>query len=76
MIAVEIQVLAHHVFQKKFAEPLLLVVQQSGLLPKPTKSLAEYKSEWLKHHVISWRQKPLHGQFPSAVERLTKVECA
>jgi len=64
MIAVEIQALAHHIFKNKFAEP-----QQSGLLSKPTKSLVEYTSEWLQEETIIW-------QLPSAVDSLTKVECA
>lgn len=76
MIAVEIQALAHYVLKNKSAEPLLVAVQQSGVLPKPTKSLSEFKSGFLKDRASSWRNKPLHGQFPTAVERLTTVECA
>ena len=35
-----------------------------------------FKSRWLQDHVNSWKQKPLHGQFPTAMDRLTKIECA
>ena len=61
LVAVETQTLAHHVYQNKSAEPLLLAVHQSGLLPQPMKSLSEFKSEWLQEHMMLWKQKSLHG---------------
>ena len=76
LVAVETQALAHYVYRNKSAEPLLLAVHQSGLLPQPIKSLSEFKSEWLQKHMMLWKQKSLHGQFPVAVEHLTSVECA
>ena len=76
MVAVETQALAHYVYKNKSAEPLLLAVQQSGLFPLPTNSLSEFKSLWLQDRVTSWKQKPLHGQFPISMDHLTKMECA
>ena len=76
LVAVETQALAHYVYRNKSAEPLLLAVHQSGLLPQPIKSLSEFKSEWLQKHMMLWKQKSLHGQFPVAVEHLTSVEWA
>lgn len=76
MVAVETQVLAHYVCNSKSVEALLLAVQQSGLLPQPNNSLSEFKSMWLWDRTTSWRQKSLHGQFLTAMERLTKIEYA
>ena len=45
LVAVETQALAQYVYWNKSAEPLLLAVHQSGLLPQLIKSLSEFKSE-------------------------------
>ena len=79
MVAVETQTLAHYVYKNKSAElhVLLFTVQLSGILPPPFKNtLSEFKSMWLQDCITSWKQKPLHGQFPTAMDRLTKVESA
>ena len=76
MIAVECEALAHHVWKNKSAEPLLFAVQKCNLFSRPTRSLAEFKSTWREEFTALWKQKPLHGQFPSQIEAITTSACA
>ena len=76
MVAVETQSLAHYVWRNKNAEPLIFALQECGLFPRPTVSLSEFKASWLQSYLSSWKEKPLHGQFPCRIESVTRVDCA
>jgi len=76
MIAVESEALAHYVWNNKSAEPLLFAVRESQLFSKPKRSLAVFKAAWKEEYITLWKQKPLHGQFPSQIEAITTPACA
>ena len=38
--------------------------------------MSEFKSLWLQSCLLTWKQKPLHGQFPCQIESVPRVDCA
>ena len=55
---------------------MLVAVQVFGLFPKPVVSLTDYKSQIIHSDLLTWKSKPLHGQFPTQIEAITTVPCA
>ena len=75
-ILIEEHSLAHYVWTNSSQEPLIKALQESGLFPEPTTSLSSFKSDLLQSNLLRWKEKPLHGQYPTQVELLTTVKCA
>ena len=75
-IELEEQSLAHYVWTKSHQEPLISALQSSGTFPEPSTSLSSLKSEILHSTAQRWKDKPLHGQYPTQGEALTTPNCA
>ena len=73
---IEERSLAHYVWANSHQEPLITALQDSGILPEPTTSLSSFKLDLLQTTLHRWKDKPLHGQYPTQVELLTTPQCA
>jgi len=76
MIAVESEALVHYMCGIINLPSHCYSLQESKLFSKPTRSLAVFKAAWKEEYTTLWKQKPLHGQFPSQIEAITTPACA
>ena len=69
-VELEEQSLAHYVWTNSHQEPLISALQSSGNFPEPSTSLSSLKSEILHSTAWRWKDKLLHGQYPTQVKPL------